>query len=65
MKTIYPYSGEPVRKCKECDAMIYFYAHPSGKMMPVNFATKEPHWFDCVPAKEFRKPKENRQERLL
>ena len=61
---LYPYSGELVVKCKACDALIYFYAHPSGRMIPVVFATKEPHWTDCIAVNKFRKLKDQ-QEKLF
>lgn len=66
-KTTYPYSGEKCRPCKACGRTIYFYAHPSGKMIPVNFKTKETHFADCPAANKFRKPKGdgNQQGKLI
>lgn len=57
-KITYPYSGETVKQCLSCEAMIYFYRNPkSQKLMPVSFETKESHFADCPAAAQFRRPK--------
>lgn len=60
-KILYPHNGELVQKCGKCPARIFFYKHPkSGKFIPVNAETLEPHFADCPAAAQFRKnSKEN------
>ena len=56
--TIYPYQGERVKQCKFCPVMIYWRKMDSGKNMPVERDTYEPHWGNCPGASKARKKKE-------
>lgn len=52
----YSYNGETVRFCKDCDTEIFFVANPkTGKNMPVERNSLEPHWAKCPGAAKFRK----------
>lgn len=57
-KVTYPYAGQPVQKCGKCPAMIFFWENPkTGRFIPINKETLEPHFADCPAAASFRKPK--------
>lgn len=56
-KITFMYSGETLRRCKEpgCGRLIFFVRTESGRMMPVDYETKESHFAHCIKAKQFRK----------
>ncbi len=55
-KITYPHTTELIQKCSKCPAKIFFYKNPkTGKFIPVNADTLEPHFADCPAAKEFRR----------
>jgi hypothetical protein len=58
-KIIYEYSGEPVVTCRSCPCQIFFPRNlQTGKAMPVECESLEPHWGNCPGAAKFRKPKD-------
>jgi hypothetical protein len=42
-------------RCRGCGAMIAWYHTPTGKTIPLDDATFEPHWATCPKADEFRR----------
>jgi len=42
-------------KCQRCKAEIEFWRTPSGKQIPLDSGTLEPHFATCPFADEFRK----------
>ncbi|MGB5105559.1 MAG: hypothetical protein WBP42_02485 [Candidatus Zixiibacteriota bacterium] len=57
-KITYPYAGQQVQKCAKCEVMIFFHENPkTGKFIPINKETLEPHFADCPAAAQFRRPK--------
>lgn len=44
-------------KCRACGAEIDWWKTPTGKSIPMNFATADPHWSTCPQADSFRRKK--------
>ncbi len=51
-KAGYVYEG--TGKCRACACEIAWYRTPTGKRMPLEEGTLEPHWAKCPNADQFR-----------
>jgi len=54
-KAGYHYEGTGKCSGEHCGQEIAWYRTPTGKRIPLNEATLEPHWVTCPDAEAFRK----------